>query len=295
MKTKIVFCVFLALGFLSVATSSFAADAPKRFSLVLSGGYGTTGGGDMSKVFAGENGLIRDFAALGGFTVTDTLQTASWSQEFEVEFLFRPVRNFGLSLGTGWLGKSEDARGAGESGALARFSVDWNTDYRLIPVELSGVYFLPAGARLTAYAKAGAGYYFGRMKYSAATEESFAGAGTWELDEGTATGSSFGFHGGLGLEYSVSHVLSIFLEAHGRQIRMNGWTADDQTHSDPTSHTTETGSFWYAERFQPDFGKSYATFVLHKDLPDDSDLRNVRKMAIGFSGFAVKAGFKIGF
>ena len=294
MKTKPVFCVFLVLGFLMLATSSFAADAPKRFSLVLSGGYGTTGGGDLSKVFQGENEFIRDIAALGGLTVTDTLQTASWGPEFELEFLFRPVRNFGLSLGTGWLGKSEDARGAGESGASARFSVDWNTDYRLIPVELSGVYFLPAGARLTAYAKAGAGYYFGRMKYSAAAEENFTGASTWELDEGTATDSSFGFHGGLGLEYSVSPVVSIFLEAHGRYVSLNDWTVD-QTHSDPTSNIKETGTFWYTERFQPDVGKSYATFLFRKDRPDDSDLRNVRKMAIGFSGLALKAGFKIAF
>ncbi len=294
MKTKPVFCVFLVLCFLLVATSSFAEDNPKRFSLLLSGGYGTTGGGDMSKAFQGENELIRDVAVLGGFTVTDTLQTASWGPEFEVEFLFRPFRNFGLCLGTGWLGKSEDARGAAKSSALGKFSIDWNTDYRLIPVKLSVVYFLPAGAKLTAYAKAGAGYYFGRIKYSAAVEENFAGAGTWELDEGTATNSSFGFHGGLGLEYSVSPALSIFLEAQGRYVRMNDWTAD-QKHSDPTSSISQTGTFWYAERFQADFGKSYATFVFYKDRPDESDLSNVRKMVVGFSGFAVKAGFKICF
>ena len=293
MKIKTLFCTFLVLSFLAMATSSFAEDTPKRFSLLLSGGYGTTGGGDMSKVFERNNELILDLAALGGFTVTDTLKTASWGPEFEAEFLFRPFRNFGLSLGTGRLGKSEDARGAAKSGALGRFSLDWNTDYRLIPVKLSAVYFLPAGAKLTAYAKAGAGYYFGRMNYSVGVEENFGGSGEWELEEGTATDSGFGFHGGLGLEYSVSPALSIFLEAQGRYVSLNDWAAD-QTHSDPTLSISQTGTFWYAERFQTDFGKSYATFVFDKDRPDESDLSNVRKMAIGFSGFAVKTGIKIG-
>jgi hypothetical protein len=132
------------------------------------------------------------------------------------------------------------------------------------------------------------------MAYSAAVEEILAGGGTWELNKGTATDSGFGLHVGLGLEYSLSPAVSIFLETRGRQVRMNDWTAD-QTHSDPTASLSETGTFWYAERFQPDFGRSYATFVFDKDRPDEWDLRNVRKMALDFSGFALKAGFKIGF
>jgi hypothetical protein len=302
MKAEHVICAVLALGSLSLATPSFAEDAPKRFSLLLSGGPGTTGGGDLSTVFAGENALIRDVASLGGLRVTDTFRTASWGPEFEVEFLFRPFRNFGLSLGTGWLAKWEDARGAAESGASTKFSIDWTTDYHLIPVKLSAVYFLPAGAKLTAYAKAGAGYYFGRMKYSVAVDENLTGPRTWELSDGTATDGGFGFHGGLGLEYAVSPAVSIFAEALGRSISLNGWAAE-QTYSDQTSTISESGTFWYAERFQPlppaipesDPGKSYATFVFAKDRPDDADLRNVRKMVFGFSGFAVKAGFKIGF
>ncbi|MFZ2054808.1 MAG: hypothetical protein WAU81_11500, partial [Candidatus Aminicenantales bacterium] len=161
MKTRPVLCAIVALCSLALTMPASAQDAPKKFSLILSGGYGTMTGGDVPKVMEGRNALINDLAAYLDFGVTDTLESARWGPGFEAEFLFRPAGNFGVSFGAGYLRKTEETRGAAELASLAAVSIDWITTYNLIPLQLSGYYFFPVGSKMTAYAKAGVGYYLG--------------------------------------------------------------------------------------------------------------------------------------
>jgi opacity protein-like surface antigen len=294
MKRHLLFLAAAGLFFFSLTMPSFAQDSPKRFSLILSGGIGTMTGGDISKVMDGRNALLGDFGSALDFAVTETLESTAWGPGFEAEFLFRPARNFGLSLGTGYLRKTEDTRGAAELTGKAAISLDWIACYHLIPLKLSGYYFFPVGSKITAYAKAGFGYYFGRISYTIRTEETLLGVTPWEQSDGEARDSGFGLHGGLGLEYPLSPAFAFFVEAAGQYLQLKDWSVDNVA-SNAWGSESQKGSFWYAEEFNEELGSYYATFELSEVRPSDPNLRNVRQAAFGFSGFCLKAGLKISF
>ena len=73
MKHGLVFAM-AGLFLFSLTVPSPAQEAPKKFNLVLSGGYGTITGGDVPTVMDGMNAKIRDLAAAADFSVVDTLE-----------------------------------------------------------------------------------------------------------------------------------------------------------------------------------------------------------------------------
>lgn len=282
----------LALPFLTMPAS--AQNAPKKFSLILSGGYCTLTGGDMSRLIDDNNALVRDLATLWGFTVTETFQKSSGGPEFEAEFLFRPAQNFGVSFSIGYLRKAEDSRGAANLAQLAAISGNLTATYSLIPFRLSGYYLFSIGPKLTAYAKAGVGYSLGRMSYTFRTEEMFQGSVVWDQSVGEARDSGLAFHGGLGLEYSVSPTIAFIAEVAGQYLSLNDWTTEN-TYSSPLGSEAQTGKIWYAERPNTSLGRYSASLIVSKLSPADTTMQNVRKAAFGFSGFAFKSGVKISF
>lgn len=294
MKNRCVSIIAAAFLFLSLAIPSPAQEVSKKFSLKLSGGYGTITGGDIPTVMDGMNATIRDLAAISDFAVVDTIEAAKSGPEWEVEFLFRPARNIGVSLGTGYLRKADDTRIAAELEGLASLTLDWTATYQVIPLRLSGYYFFKAGSKMTAYAKAGIGYYFGKMTYTIRTEENLLAVTLWEQNDGEATSSGPGFHGGLGLEYPLSPSFSLFLEAAGRSISLKDWSVEND-YSTAWGSEHETGKFWFVEELDSDLGKYYPTLQMFEEKPSGPDLRNVREAAFGFSGFVLKAGVKISF
>jgi hypothetical protein len=294
MKTRAVYFAVAGLFFLSLTMLSPAQEAPKKFSLTLSGGYGTITGGDIPKVMDGTNAKIYDLATVSDLTVVDTLEIAKWGPELEAEFLFRPTRNFGVSFGIGYLRKADDTRVAAEIEGLAGISLDWTTTYKVIPLKLSGYYFFKVGSKMTAYAKAGIGYYFGRMTYTVRTEETLLGITVWDQSAGEATAGGLGFHGGVGVEYPLSTAFAFFIEAAGRHVSLKDWSVENN-YSTAWESESETGTFWYAEELDTALGKYYPTLQMHEVRPADPDLRNVRAADLQFSGFALKAGVKISF
>lgn len=147
---------------------------------------------------------------------------------------------------------------------------------------------------MTAYAKAGIGYYFGRMTYTARTEETLLGITVWDQNDGEATAGGLGFQGGLGLEYPLSTTFALFIEAAGRYVSLKDWSVEND-YSTAWGSEHETGKFWYGEELDSALGKYYPTLQMSEAKPADADWRNVREAAFGFSGFALKAGVKISF
>ena len=294
MQTKSVklFLLILFVYFLTIPIH--AQNSFEKFNLKLSGGYGIIAGGDMRAMTDGVNEVLADLAALEGFTVTDKLQNAKWGAEFGGEFIFNINRKFSVSLGIEYIRKAIDSLAAIELGEIARLSLEWEPEYTAIPIMLSGYYFLPLGKNTKSYVKVGVGYYFAKIKYTTRDEEEMLGITYYEQQDGEAKDNGFGFHGGLGLEYSVASNIALFAEGTGRYVNLNDWEVENLK-SSSMGEADETGKFWYAEEYNEGTGKFYATMQLSEERPDNPSLRNVRKAKISLSGFALKLGIKISF
>jgi len=294
MKKKsllLILSVFFVCFFIMPA---YGQDSLKRFSLKFSGGYGNTSGGDLDNVISGLNSMLSDMAAILDLTVTSQLEDMNWGPEFEGEFIFSLNEKFGLGLGVGYIRRSEESLGQMELLPLARGSLSWAPEFTAIPILLSGYYTLPIAKKLNAFFKVGIGYYFSKLKYVNREETEVLGIVLWNQDQGEAKDSGFGFHGGIGLEYGISQSIAFFVEGMGRYANFEDWDVDNIS-SNPWGSSEMSGKFWYVEELNPMTNKYYTSIELSPQIPSDTGLRNVRKMAIGISGIVFKLGIRVRF
>lgn len=285
----------LSILFIFFSTTPIQAqNSPQKFSLKLAGGYGNTTGGDVEEMTDGVNDVLADLASLAGFTVTDELENVKWGSEFEGEFVFNINSKFGVSLGVEHIRRTTDSMARAELGAIARLSLEWEPEYTVLPIKLSGYYHIPFGANMNGYVKAGVGYYFAKIKYKIRNEEELLGITYYEQQDGEAKDNGIGFHGGLGFEFGMTTSLAFFAEGSGRYVNLKDWDVEN-THSSPAGTYTETGKFWYAEEYNQETDKYYETIQLYEQMPDDPSFRNVRKAAFSLSGFTLRLGIKISF
>jgi opacity protein-like surface antigen len=283
-----VLCVFL------VASQGMAQDTYKKFSLKASGGYGSISGGDMATVTDGLNEQINDIARLAGASVSGEIQVPKWGPEFEGEFIYSITENWGIGFGVGYIRKSQESGAQLQIGSLARISFDWEPAYKVVPVMLNGYYNFPVASKMKAYVKGGVGYYFGTLDYQIRQEDELVGITVWEENEGTANDSGFGFQGGLGVEYSISEGVALFLEGTGRYAKLKNWEVENVNRT-ALGTETDRGTFWYVEQYTEDLEAYYPSLEISDDAPDDPYYRNVRKLEISLSGVVFKIGVKFSF
>ncbi len=283
-----VLCVFL------MASSGLAQDSYKKFTLKVSGGYGSISGGDLTAVADGLNEQLSDIARLAGASTSGEIKNAKWGPEFEGEFVYSFTERWGIGLGVGYIRKSIESGAELQIGTYARVSFEWEPVYKAVPITLNGYYNLPVTSKMNAYVKGGVGYYFATWDYHIRQENELLGITVWEENEGTAKDSGFGFQGGLGFEYSLSDSVALFLEGTGRYVNLKNWDVEN-VYRNALGTDRETGTFWYVEEYEEDTGKYYPNLELSDEEPSDPDYRNVRKVEISFSGVVFKVGVKFSF
>jgi opacity protein-like surface antigen len=283
-----VLCVFL------MASPGLAQDSYKKFTLKVSGGYGSISGGDLTAVADGLNEQLSDIASLAGASTSGEIKNAKWGPEFEGEFVYNFTQRWGIGLGVGYIRKSIESSAELQIGTYVRASFEWEPAYKAVPITLNGYYNLPVASKMNAYIKAGVGYYFATWDYQIRTENELVGITIWEENEGTAKDSGFGFQGGLGFEYSLSDSVALFLEGTGRYVNLKNWDVEN-VYRTALVTDRETGTFWYVEEYEETTGKYYPSLELSDEEPSDPDYRNVRKVEISFSGVVFKVGVKFSF
>ena len=281
-------CVFL------MTSPGLAQDSYKKFTLKVSGGYGSISGGDLTSVVDGLNEQIADIARLAGATASGEIKNAKWGPEFEAEFIYNLTERWGIGLGVGYIRKSIESAAELQIGTYAGISFDWQPTYKVVPVTLNGYYNFSVAPKMNAYVKGGVGYYFATWDYQIRQENTLLGITVWEENEGTAKDNGFGFQGGLGFEYGLSDSVSLFLEGTGRYVNLKNWDVDN-LHRTALGTERDSGSFWYVEEYEEDTGKYYPSLELSEEEPTDPDYRNVRKAEISLSGIVFKVGVKFSF
>jgi len=284
-----ILCIFF------LTTAGNAQDSYKKFNLKFSGGYGNTAQGDLDEVLDGLNSQLADLAAMVGLANPDDVENVNWGLDFEGEFIFSLSKKFGVGLGVGYMERKIDSSVEFGLEPLISGSFSWEPKYTAVPINLSGYYYLPINSKMSAYLKAGIGYYFAKITYKIQQEFKVLGyPNDWEQNEGEAKDNGFGFHGGLGFEYKMTESISLYAEGMGRYVNFKNWDVDN-TWTDLSGYTLrQSGTFWYVEEYVEDTGKYYPSLELSEQKPSNQGLRNVRKAEIDFSGFSFRIGVKIG-
>ena len=292
---KGIIIVLISLLFVFLMTSpGLAQESYKKFTLKVSGGYGSISGGDLTTVADGLNEQLADIARLAGASTSGEIKNAKWGPEFEGEFIYNFTERWGIGFGVGYIRKSIESSAELQVGTYARVSFEWEPVFKVVPVTLNGYYNFPVASKMNAYVKGGVGYYFATWDYRIRQENELVGITIWEENEGSAKDSGFGFQGGLGFEYSLSDSVSLFLEGTGRYVNLKNWDVEN-VYRNALGTESETGAFWYVEEYEEDTGKYYPSLELSDDEPSDPDYRNVRKAEISLSGVVFKVGVKFSF
>jgi hypothetical protein len=246
---------FVSMVFFLIVTLPFLSGAlwgSVEVSFRLSGslGYLQDGAGDIDKARQGMEAAINTLYQDDRYSTTFSWERPSKTNDFRAEIVFKLSRNFGISIGSGYI----LAKNSGNYSFAFDFANEYEEDYyekidqnanyfqsynvSSIPVTLDAYLFLPIGKRETfkIFAHAGAGYYFGRLKHTIDFDGTFIYerfvSGNLDVQEDISTkalltekanSNSWGFHGGLGLDVKLTRLLSIGAEVSGRHVNFRDW------------------------------------------------------------------------
>lgn len=299
MKTRTKNSVMFGLVFLFVfgLSSMTFADSPiKGFSLKLGGGAGSWNGSDLNNFFLDFNLRMTNTAGLfTGGDVVGQIEELNYGPDFEGEFILELPNNFAVGIGVGYMVRKGDSTsdisilGTANSAAV-------ETRFTAIPITLNGYLNLPLGNKTKVYLKAGVGYYIGKGKYFIRQEQSILGLPpVWEEEEGDASSSAFGFHGGLGFEINLSETVALFFETTGRHANLKNWEGHNRYRDFLGASGSESVDWYYVEEYDDTTRQWYREIQILEEEPTNSGYRNVRKAEINYSGVVFRLGFKITF
>lgn len=291
--------ILLSLAILSIfvlTTAGNAQDFLKRFSLKLTGGYGSLAGGDINEAVDGLNSQLEDLSAMAGLLIPGEIENAKWGLDFEGELVLSLSKNFGVSLGAGYLRRKIDSTVEIRLEPVISGSFLWEPKYSVIPITLSGYYYLPVASKANVFFKGGIGYYFAKINFKTREELVIPGElNEWNQNDGEAKDNGFGFHGGLGFEYNITGSVALYAEGIGRYLDLKEWEVDN-TYRDSSGYTLrQSGSFWYEEEFDVSTGKYYPSLTISEQRPSNPWIRNARKAEIDLSGLSFRIGVRIRF
>lgn len=295
MKQKVILVLVMIMVLAFFSSPMQAQETYQKYNVKLSLGYGFVTGGDIPAVTDGMNEMLEDLASLAGGTATDELGYPKWGPDIEFEFIYKINEKFGIGVGGGYIVRSTDTMGRLSVPDVGALSLTWDLSYTEIPIVVNGYYFFPLGSKLKGYAKAGVGYYFGKLDLDILQENTTFEQNYWEKSVGVAKDSGLGFQGALGLEFPVAQSVALIAEASGRYVYLNNWDVEVDFSNSFGFTEEETGLFWYAEEFDDDLGRYYPTLLLDESEPSDPGLRDVREAQFSSTGIVFKIGIKIGF
>jgi hypothetical protein len=261
-----------------------------KVSFRLSGSYGKLleGAGDIDVIRRGMESQLLDMSQQDRYTASFDWKKPSRSNDLRAELVFRISRNFGISVGSGYIfadspgSYAVDYKYARDNGNDYYFRgynyetdeyADYSQKYALsaIPITLDAYVFLPIGKKetFTAFAHLGAGYYFGRLQHNLDMDATFnrteklygdlvyQSEGTYDIriTEKT-TSSAWGVHGGLGLDVRLTRLLTIGAEAYGRHVVFRDWEGSQVTKME---YKNKSWSVWGgdSERADSDTDSAY--------------------------------------
>ncbi len=256
----------------------------------LSGGPAYFYSGDINRGTRGLYDSTVDFYSSAGYILDQ--RTESFTKGFDVTgdviYYVRPRLGIGLGIGfmratgTNYLDVSgKDIIWSSQLGSRLRIDV--------IPIRLGLYYTLPVHRLFSFTFNGGPSLYLTQYSYFFETD--------WKNTKSLfhkANAKNFGFHGGIGLEVSLTQQASFLIEGQGRYAKISNYTgklikteyivSDDFVGYDSLQ---VKGTLYYLE------GEKFPSLVISDKEP--SGFTTIRKAVFDFSGFSLRVGVIVKF
>lgn len=167
-----------------------------------------------------------------------------------------------------------------------------------MPVRLGICYKLPLSSKINIIFNTGGGYYSAKVSEYWKLEQTFPSGDSgwttryWETDPKRV----FGFHGGIGLEYSLVKNFALVVEFQRRYAKLKDLKAIVQREGRHSGGIHEDkGALYYFNMWDVGIGTRYDNLEVWETPPDFSiwDMTDIRKAVLDLGGFSLRAGFKI--
>ncbi len=320
--------VFLSLGIIFVCP----VFSQSKFSIRLTGGVSFINGGDLNRDIREFHKWISNLNGVPGYSASLDLNEMNYVFNFGGEFVYQFNNNFGVGIGTEYLAKTVE----GPAKIVYSDSTEywWGTAFntydevnthsytlKAIPILLNLYCFIPWGEKKSIFLNFGTGYYFGSFKHksdfngtSEYREESWY---YWDylynysytgVNEDTTNATTFGFHGGIGIDYNLTSHIGIIIEARGRIVNFKDWEGDQLYEQNweefewletqerifydlGSDQEKETGKLWLISFNDKTTDSDYEQIYLSDEEPEIS----LRQAEINLNGITLRAGIKIRF
>ena len=287
-KRIIGFCLLLFVIIVSGIYSQPNDLKEAKLDLKITGGITHISGGDWNTSMEGRSEWMRYLREQAGSIYNSELDFLDGGKEFDGQIVFYLSPNVALGVGAGYI----DVQGFSRSTTTTEgVTGNSGTDYECsaIPVTFGFYYFIPVSPKIKFSVGAGAGYYFARFSADHRRED---GDGFWVTNEREGTSGDFGFHGGIGFEYSLSQSISIVVEGVGRYAKIDGFEGiQNRADANGWRDSTEGSDYWV--EYQQQGIQWFPRVIISAETPSNPDYKNVRSAVVDFSGFALRIGLKI--
>jgi hypothetical protein len=278
-KATVVICALL----LVLALLPGKADAQMRMGFKAYGGLAYLGGGDLNTGGAGFGEFIEDL--LGSYPYDGEFAPVHLGMNFGGEFLLQFSPNMGVGLGVGYISAAKESE-IEPSPAISGVDFLWSPKVSAIPITASFYYYLPSGGNLKIFFNLGLGYYLAKTDFE--YHWAFFGPINWDA---ATTGGGLGFHGGLGLEYSMTPMIGIIAEIKGRYAAFSNFEGSvEWTYPGSSGSDTFEGPLWIGDLT---FGSLRWTWLWIDEV--EPALGGVKKAKVDFSGFSFVIGIIVRF
>lgn len=288
MKRKLFILLTLVLTFISLSGIGQA----QGVSLKATAAYGTMEIGDYNTLLDGAHNIFTLVSAQTGYSVEGFTEKSTYGFDFESELIINFSRFFGIGFGGGYINRY-GSNDTWLEGPFALASYHFSHEITAIPAKASAYIFLPVSSYLNIYLSGGVGYYLGKTNYDYTLEVYDPVTGMRTDGFGEAECKDFGYHGGIGIQFSVIPNVSFFIEDYGRFCKLKNWEGDESLIIDPDNPINRSGTMWFFDETIQNLGSR--PFVSIGEQPSGPYYQNVRKFEVDLSGYSIHAGIILRF
>lgn len=289
-RKSTLFLSLCSIILIMTAISAYPDTAKKNLDLKLSGGLSYLTVGDWNLSSQGWNDSGRDLRKLTGDKMSGEYQMLHWGSEIAGDLVFNLSSRFAASIGIGyiWINEGGDSSYIKVTNDGITTTHTHDTKISAVPVTAGILYFLPLSSKAKVSLGAGAGYYFAKLTDGYRLEDD---TGYWFTRSPDTKSCGLGFHGSIGLEYSVSQSVAILIEGYGRYAKISGFEGTENVANSLNWSDSSKGTLYY---YEVDRGTGwYPVVILKETVPSGSNVRDVREAKVDFSGFTIRIGLKI--